>query len=94
MVKHHKKEKIDFECEYCGKEFKTVEEVEEHELNCKKRPLRIRGNIKTRFGVWEGFKFGIGLWLAALFIGIMTFLILVALGIGQSSKKYYCKQHC
>lgn len=80
MGEYHKKERMDWECEYCGKLFKTSEECDEHELNCKYKPLRIKGNIKTRFGVWEGFKFGIGLWLAMLFIGIITFFIFAALG--------------
>jgi hypothetical protein len=82
MGERNKKEKMDWECEYCHKEFKTAQECGEHELNCPIKPVRVRGYIKTKFGVWEGFKFGIGLFLAMLFIGTIIFFILTALGAG------------
>jgi hypothetical protein len=81
MSENNKREKMDWECEYCGKEFKTSQETDEHELNCKKKPIRIKGVIKTRFGVWEGFKFGIGLALAILVLGLLTFIIATVLGV-------------
>ncbi len=81
MTEDHKKEKVNYECEHCYKEFKTSEECNEHELHCPKKPVRIRGNIKTRFGVWEGFKFGIGFGLGILIIGILVFIIKMYIGI-------------
>lgn len=81
MGEHHKKEKMDWECEYCGKEFKTPQECNEHELNCKYKPIRIKGTVKPRIDVWEGFKFGIGFGLGMLALGLLMFIIITILGI-------------
>ena len=81
MVEGHKKEKFDWECPYCHKEFKTSEECDEHELNCKKKPVRIKGTIRHRIDVWEGFKLGFGIGLGLLVLGLLVFIILTILGI-------------
>lgn len=81
MGKHHKKERMDWECEYCHKEFKTPQECNEHELTCPKKPIRIRGNIKTRFGILEGIEFGIGFGLGLLILGLVISAIITLFGI-------------
>ncbi len=85
MGEHHKKERMDWECEYCSKKFKTTEECDEHELNCKYRPLRIKGAVKTKFGILEGIEFGIGFGLGIIILGLLIFIAKLLLGIGVIS---------
>lgn len=81
MSQKHKKEDLDWECGYCGKEFETMKELEEHELNCKDKPFRIRGIFKLRFGFIEGLGFGFGFSLGVFLMWLLLFIVTAIFGL-------------
>jgi hypothetical protein len=69
-----------WKCDPCGGCFNSEEELEKHEVECKKSPAVIKGSEKRILGVWQGFKFGLGFGLGFILIGLIVFGVIGVLG--------------